>query len=138
MKNKYLLVLCAILLLGISCRNKPTSKSVGEDDSEIVVSSRQDQESLKNNSVENAKDCDDFIDQYEAWSQEYVAFLSKYKDDPMKAVTSKEYQEMMQRASSWSQQWLSISVSCAQNSKYEERMQEITDKVEQKIAELGF
>ncbi len=138
MKNTILLALCSVFLLGISCKKKPKSGEVVEDDSEIVISSSKDGESTDTADFEKAKDCDDFIDQYEEWSEEYIAFLSKYKDDPVKAVTSPEYSQMMQKASSWSQQWLTLSVSCARHTKYEERVKEISDNMEKKMEELGF
>lgn len=138
MKNIALLTLCSIFLLGVSCKKKQKGAENSEDDSEVMISSSEENESSDTVEFEKAKDCDDFIDQYEEWSEEYVAFLSKYKDDPMKAVTSPEYSQMMSKASSWSQQWLSLSVSCAQNSSYEKRVNEIMDRMDEKIKELGF
>ncbi|MEO0572484.1 MAG: DUF6591 domain-containing protein [Bacteroidota bacterium] len=138
MKNIAILALCSIFLFGVSCKKKQKTGENTEDDSEVVISSSKENESSDALGSEQAKDCDDFIDQYEEWSEEYVAFLSKYKDDPIKAVTSPEYGEMMQKASSWSQQWLSLSVSCAQNSSYEERVTEIADRMDKKVEELGF
>ena len=138
MKNILLLALCSIFLLSVSCKKKQKAAENSEDDSEVMMSSDKENESSDAVEFEKAKDCDDFIDQYEEWSEEYVAFLSKYKDNPMKAVTSPEYSEMMLKASSWSQQWLSLSVSCAQNSSYEKRVTEITDRMDEKIKELGF
>lgn len=138
MKNITILALCSIFFLGVSCRKKQKTSENSEDDSEVMVSSSKENGSSDVVEFEKAKDCDDFIEQYEEWSEEYVSFLSKYKDDPMKAVTSPEYSEMMLKASSWSQQWLSLSVSCAQSSSYEERVKEITNKMDEKIEELGF
>lgn len=136
-KNWTLIFSSLILLASVGCKKKSKSEEKTEDDTEIVFSSSSD-ESTDATDFEKAKDCDDFIDQYEEWSEDYVAFLSKYKDDPMKAVTSPEYAQMMTKASSWSQQWLSLSVSCAQSSSHEERVKEITDNMDEKMKELGF
>ncbi|MEM8926825.1 MAG: DUF6591 domain-containing protein [Bacteroidota bacterium] len=138
MKNIALLALSSIFLLGVSCKNKQKTAENSKDDSKVMISGSKENESSDAVGFEKAKDCDDFIDQYEAWSEEYVAFLTKYKDDPIKAVTSPEYAQMMQKASSWSQQWLSLSVSCVQNSSYGKRVTEISDRMDEKVKELGF
>ena len=124
------------MLISFSCKDKVT-KDEPSKEKEITLSSKEGDVD-DTSSSENMEDCDDFIDNYEEWSEEYVAFLSKYKDNPMKAVTSPEYAEMMQKASAWSQQWLSLSISCAQNSSYEEKVNEITEKMDAKVKELGF
>ncbi len=138
MKNIVLLALSSIFLLGVSCKKKQKAAENSENDSEVMISDSKKNESSDAVKFEKVKDCDDFINQYEEWSEEYVAFLTKYKDNPMKAVTSPEYAQMMQKASSWSQQWLSLSVSCAQNSSYEKRVTEISDRMDEKMEELGF
>lgn len=125
--------LISFCLLAQSCKKKSKIEE-SSDDTEVVFDS---EESVEED-FEGIKNCDDFLDQYEEWSEEYVAFLSKYKDNPMKAVTSPEYAEMMLKASSWSQEWMSLSVSCAQNSSYEERVKEISENMEEKMKELGF
>ncbi len=129
------LALCALLCLN-SCKQKKENETSSETDA-IPFSETETTENGEGGD-EKIKDCDDFIDQYEEWSEEYIAFMTKYKDNPVKAVTSPEYSEMMLKASSWSQEWLSISVSCAQNSSYQERVEEIADRMDQKIEELGF
>ena len=126
--------LISFLLISQSCKKKNKDEE-STDEVEMVLGA---EESEGRTDSEGTKDCDDFLDQYEEWSEEYVAFLSKYKDDPMKAVTSPEYSQMMLKASSWSQEWLSLSMSCAQNQSYEERVQEIADKMDAKMKELGF
>lgn len=129
------ILLLVVLLISFSCKTKSSDEDKSND-TEITLSGNE--ASVDEDDTEEIKDCDDFIDQYEEWSEEYIAFMSKYKDNPMKAVTLPEYSEMMLKASSWSQEWLSISVSCAQNSSYSERVEEISDRMEKKIEELGF
>lgn len=129
-------VILLVVLLSISSCKKKTESESSPDETRVTLSS--DAESSDEKSSEEIKDCDDFIDQYEEWSEDYITFLSKYKDNPTKAFTSPEYSEMMQKASSWSQQWLTLSVSCAQNSSYEEKVKEIADNMDEKIKELGF
>ncbi len=129
------ILLLVVLLISFSCKTKSSDEDKSNE-TEITLSDNE--VSVDEDDTEEIKDCDDFIDQYEEWSDEYIAFMSKYKDNPMKAVTSPEYSQMMLKASSWSQEWLSISVSCAQNSSYSERVEEISDRMEKKIEELGF
>lgn len=124
----------SFLLISQSCKKK-TKEEESTDEVEMVLGSERSEDKTDS---EGTKNCDDFLDQYEEWSKEYVSFLSKYKDNPVKAVTSPEYSEMMLKASSWSQEWLSLSMSCAQNQSYEERVQEITDNMDAKMKELGF
>lgn len=124
-----------LLLTMNSCKNKTESESSAED---TMVTLSGDSESTDKETSEEIEDCDDFINQYEEWSEDYIDFLAKYKDNPMQAFTSPEYSEMMQKASSWSQEWLTLSVSCAQNSSYEEKVKKIAENMDEKMKELGF
>ena len=78
------------------------------------------------------------MDKYEEWMEEYLVFLEGYKDDPTGAMSSPEYVKMVQAMSTWSQDWISLSVSCASNPSYQKRFEEISRKTDAKIKELGF
>ncbi|MGD1945738.1 MAG: hypothetical protein ACFB0A_05650 [Croceivirga sp.] len=134
MKLQGILVLM-VMLVSFSCKNKSGDKEQSDVTESIVLGNEADTNGEVTTEMTN---CDDFINKFEEWSERYIAFMAKYKGNPMKAVTSPEYSEMMGKASSWSQEWLSISASCGQNSSYEERVEEISNRMEKKIEELGF
>ena len=137
MKNSLVIILGTVFIFSVSCKKKPKTADDTKED-RIELNAGSDDMNVESKAVAKVKDCDDFIDQYEKWSEEYIAFLTKYKDDPMEAFTSPEYSQMVQRAASWSQEWLSISVSCAQNPSYEKKVKEIADRMDEEMKELGF
>ncbi|MEM8508273.1 MAG: DUF6591 domain-containing protein [Bacteroidota bacterium] len=126
--------LCILLCL-VSCKKKKENDPSPKN--EAVTLSEEKTNGGNGATPESAKDCDDFVDQFEEWAEEYVTFMRKYKDNPVEAVTAPEYGEMMQKASKWSQQWLSLSVSCAQNETYQERVEEITARMDKAVESLG-
>ncbi|MET1260254.1 hypothetical protein ABV409_12975 [Flagellimonas sp. DF-77] len=134
--RKTITIVIAIVLFALvpwACKEKSTSEPKVEVEQSDITDA--DTDSFGSESV---ADCDAFLEQYEAWSKDYIAFLGKYKDNPIKAVTSPEYSEMMLQASSWSQDWLELSVSCAQNSSYNDRVNEISDRMQKMAEELGY
>ncbi|MEM9000001.1 MAG: DUF6591 domain-containing protein [Bacteroidota bacterium] len=135
--KKPILFLLLISLCIFGCKDKEEKDKTPIDGTEVSFSDSKNG-SKDPDRFEKAKDCDEFIDQYEDWMDKYVAFFEKYKDNPMGAVTSKEYQEMAVEASSWSQQWMSLAISCSNNESYGQRFKKISSRAEKKMEELGF
>ncbi len=95
------------------------------------------EKSLEAEEFDKAKDCDEFIDQYEKWTDDYVALLEKYMKNPMDAELMQEYMEVSQEALSWLEQWTNLA-ACASNDKYQKRFDEISEKADKKMEELGL
>ncbi|WP_420400647.1 hypothetical protein [Flagellimonas sp.] len=131
--KKMIAILSCLLLMGLSCKKKTDSEESKSDTIEVG-----DSHSDSSDSAEAIKDCDDFLASYEEWTDDYLEFLGKYKDNPAAALSDKQYSEMLMRASSWSSDWVAIATSCAGNPRYESRFSEISDNMDEKLKDMGF
>lgn len=81
--------------------------------------------------------CEDFLDSFEEWANAYVDVIEAYMKDPTSIDTRKKYGELSQKAAQWPQEW-TTHVICAQKEQYQKRYNEITDKLDKRLEELGF
>jgi len=129
MKKFISIVLLASLLFTACESNEAKDK---EKNSSIEIS---DEDSKK---MGEAKDCDEFIDQYEEWMEDYIAMIDKYMKNPTDATLLNEYMKLAQEGMTWMSQWNSKLYYCASQDKYQERFDEISEKAEKKLKELGL
>lgn len=132
MKKTFLLLIISVFLLW-SCGNNQSTKESDENtdaDTEEEVTASGDSNEVKT--------CDDFLNQYEEWTDEYLEFLEKYKKNPMDSEVMQKYLELSQKGSEWMMQWANNPGMCASDEKYQKRFDEITDKIDKKMKELGF
>jgi len=87
---------------------------------------------------ENIKNCDDFLNTYEAWTNDLITLMEKHKDDPVTLATSPEYINTMMEGVSFMTQWEKISMSCATDDSYPKRMKVIQLKLDKRQKELGL
>ena len=116
----------------MSCGN---NKSKNEPDKKSTELSKEESDSKK---ITEAKDCDEFIDQYEEWMDDYIKMIDKFMKNPMDATLSSEYMKLAQDGMVWMNQWNGKLYYCASKDKYQERFDEITEKAEKKLKELGI
>ncbi|MBN2165052.1 MAG: hypothetical protein JW717_02125 [Marinilabiliaceae bacterium] len=128
--NRLVGIFFILSLIMFSCGGNKTDQKGSEE----ITTEAQDESS----SLEKAKDCDEFIDQYEKWMDNYLILVEKYMKNPMDQVLSQEYLKLAQEASNWAQQWSTGFAMCAANEKYEERFEAIAQKAEKKMKELGL
>ena len=127
-------LLLLILMITTSCgSNQSKDSKEATDESEISAKDNSDVPEFK-----EAKNCDEFIDQYEKWMDNYLVLLEKYMKNPMDQTLAQEYATLGQEVSSWSNQWVNKFAMCAANEKYKKRFDEISEKVEKKMKELGL
>lgn len=136
MKTIAPILFCAFLVFTVACKKK-TKAADNEENIQVQMNAKKASES---NTVEfkEAKNCDEFIDQYEAWMDEYVALMEKYKEAPVDLVSSPEYVQMTLQATDWASKWSTNITACATNSSYEKRFKEINQKAEKKLKEIGL
>ncbi|MCD4664300.1 MAG: hypothetical protein K8R68_03445, partial [Bacteroidales bacterium] len=75
---------------------------------------------------------------YEEWSDDYIELLEKYMKNPMDATLSQKFMEQAEKAAFWMNQWNSKLIYCASHEKYQKRFDEISEKTEKKLKELGI
>ena len=117
-------------MLFVSCGNNQTKEKEKTLDSTEQSS---DTEKFK-----SSKDCDEFLDQYEEWLDDYMVIMEKYMKNPMDATLAQEFQKTGQEGANWITQWNSKLIHCASIEKYQKRMDKITDKANKKLEEIGI
>lgn len=102
------------------------------------VSTEQSTEDEGESSVDGTiSDCDEFLNRYEEWTDDYLDVVEAYTKDPTNIELSQEYMEVVQSAATWSQEWVNY-IACASEEKYQKRYDEISDKIEKRLEELGL
>jgi len=81
--------------------------------------------------------CDEFLERYEDWADEYFEALEEYTKNPSDEEVVMHCTELMQQAMEWSTKWIDL-VECADDEKYEERFKEISREIDQKLDELNL
>ncbi len=130
MKTYILIIFCSALLF-TSCGNKE-SKNEKQEPAEEIVKSDDDSD------FKEAKNCDEFIDQYEEWMDNYLVLLEKYMKNPMDSKLMEDYMKLAEESMFWLEQWSGKLAVCASKDKYEKRFDEITERAEKKMKELGI
>ena len=128
MKSKIIFIICLCFLIS-ACKDEKKADIKSENSNEIV---------LENTNSEPIKDCEDFLNTYDTWTNELIELMAKHKDDPVTLATSPEYVNTMMKGVNFIQDWETISFSCATNANYSKRMKEIQNKLNEKQKELGL
>ena len=121
-------------LLFASCGNNPSN----EKEKSTNASEQLSDELSKSGDIENPNSCEEYLDQYEKWTEDYFKLVEKYMKNPMDASLSGEFMKQAQEGSLWLDGWSSELADCASNEKYQKRYDEISEKVEKKLEELGI
>ena len=114
MKINIVLVLLIVFCLS-GCRDKTSDT---EKEAAVVELSNNIEEGKKVKAPETIKDCDDFLDTYEAWTDDLIELMAQHKDDPVTLATSPDYINTMMKGVDFMEHWATISVSCSMNKTY--------------------
>jgi len=133
MKLKITIVLCALLVI-TACKKKVSETN----DNDIITTTNTENRTETSSDSKDIKDCDDFLDTYESWTDDLITLMAKHKDDPVTLAMSPDYVNTMMEGVTFIQDWNTIATSCATDDSYEKRMKEIQQKMEDKQKELGF
>jgi len=137
MKTIVSIIFCTALLFSSCGSNNTNEKDKPANTTEQSIDETID-EALESEDLEEAENCEEFIDQYEEWSDDYIELLEKYMKNPMDATLSQKFMEQSQKASFWMNQWSSKLIYCASQEKYQKRFDEISEKADKKLKELGI
>ncbi|WP_346861973.1 DUF6591 domain-containing protein [uncultured Draconibacterium sp.] len=129
MKNLFALSLLFTMFL-VSCGNNQTKKESTTD--EVIT----EEKSAVMDEVNETKNCDEFLDNYEKWVDDYLKVIEKYMKNPMDQSLMTDYTKLANEAMTWYSQW--DVLKCASREKYEKRFDEISEKVDKKMEELGL
>ena len=124
MKRIFNLLVITIFLVIFSCGGNNSANTESKSETE-------------ESDVAAVKDCDDFLNQYEAWMDNYLELLDKFLNNPGDSELETQQIELMQEAIVWSEKWFAL-VECADDKKYQDRFKEIELKAEKKLEEIGM
>lgn len=124
-KITYLLVLAMIFTL--------TSCGGGKTDKETKKGEVEAEETKDDGKI---ADCDDFLERYEEWMDDYIEVMEAVFGETEEAEGLQEkWDTMVQEAITWSQQWATL-VKCSMNEEYAKKFEEIADKAAKKMEEV--
>jgi len=86
---------------------------------------------------QDIKDCDDFLDKYEEWVDDYLVVVEAFLKDASNMEVHEEYRSLTESLPTWSTEWPNY-VHCGASEKYEKRFDEIGDKLEKGLEKLGL
>ena len=133
MKTNIVFILFALICL-TACGDKPSEA----EKEATVIKETENEKKEETTPSERIKDCEDFLDTYEAWTDDILNIMARHKDDPVALATSPEYTNTMMKGVNFMQDWATISFSCAMNPFYETRMNAIQEKMKKRQEELGL
>ncbi|MCK4466373.1 MAG: hypothetical protein KAU83_11745 [Bacteroidales bacterium] len=123
----------AMLLTSCGISQSKEEKEESTNETDLILD-----QSAETSDLKEAKNCDEFIDQYEEWMDNYIILIDKYLKNPMDATLSQDYMKQAQKGIVWMNQWNSKLTYCASKEKYQKRFDEISEKAEKKLKEMGI
>ena len=91
---KYLLsLMIGSMIILSSCGNNPQS----EQEKATEATEEAYEKAVDEADLKEAKDCDEFIDQYEEWMDDYCVLLEDYMKNPMDASLMEKFQDYLMR-----------------------------------------
>ena len=142
MKTLIYFVAFSMLVLISGCggtNSKSEQKTAGSEavvTEEAPETDNETQETVEQEETE-INTCDEFLDRYEKWVDDYLDLLEKFKKNPADPDLSQKYLKVTNELADWSQQWFKF-IDCNDQEKYEKRFDAISDKVDKKMKELGY
>ncbi|UCG27153.1 MAG: hypothetical protein JSV24_09270, partial [Bacteroidales bacterium] len=109
-----------------ACGGGSSDKETQKSDEEMIEEEATD---------EKIADCDEFLDKYDEWMNDYVDFLEAYMSGSNDPELAQKYTEVAQEAAGWASQWSGLA-ACVMNETYQKRFEEIAAKAEEKMKEL--
>jgi len=136
MKNLIYFIAISVFFFSSCCNDGSKSDSDGSTTGEEAIVT---EEIVGDDNVEAEeaviKSCDEFLDEYEVWITDYLDLLEMFKNNPTDPALSQKYMKVTQEASTWTQQWIKFA-ECGEKEEYQQRFDEISEMVDEKMEEL--
>ena len=129
-------ILITIAMVFTSCSGTQSNEEKIEELNDAMTEAMS--EAIEASEFKEAKDCDEFIDQYAKWMDDYLKVIDKYLNDPMDAAMAEEFKNVAIEGASWMTQWSTNLMYCASEEKYQKRFEEISEKADEKLKEMGI
>jgi len=141
MKNLIYFIAISVFFFSSCCNDGSKSDSDGSTTGEeaivteeIIEGSDEETEAVEEEETK-INNCDEFLDEYEVWITDYLDLLEMFKKNPTDPALSQKYMKVTQEASTWTQQWIKFA-ECGEKEEYQQRFDEISEMVDEKMEEL--
>ncbi|MCF6170790.1 MAG: hypothetical protein L3J66_07435 [Bacteroidales bacterium] len=136
MKNLFYILLISAFFLGSCCGGAADSAANSKDQpSESLqgaVPPAGEAPDVAEPASETVPDkCSTFLDDYEAWANEYISLLDRFRNNPGDPNLAKDYQKVSGQMANWTEDWFDF-VECSKQEDYRARYDAITKKIEEK------
>jgi hypothetical protein len=131
--KKFLYAFIMLSFFLFSCGGGGEQKTEASD--EAVETEQSDE--VTDAGDQEIKDCDDFLDRYDEWSDEYLKVMKSWKENPADPEVGEKYMELSEDMGEWYTDWTNY-MQCASSEKYQKRFEEIAEKIDKGLEELGF
>ena len=136
MKNLIYFIAISVFFFSSCCTDGSKSDSDGSTTGEEAIVT---EEIIVDENVDTEEtvitSCDEFLDEYEAWITDYLDLLEMFKNNPTDPALSQKYMKVTQEASTWTQKWIKFA-ECGEKEEYQQRFDEISEMVDEKMEEL--
>ena len=132
MKKFVALVLFVLLVCTISACTSDTVDTAPVEAEPVIVEKEVQEET-------QPVAWEDFLDEYEAWVDQYIGFMQKYKENPSDLSLLGDYADMMTEMTDWAEKSQKVQddlekASPSEISKYSARLAQIATK----LAKAGY
>ena len=105
-----------------ACGDNPTSTTNSEANTEAAV-------------TEGLNEWEQFLVDYEAWVDEYIEVVKKYKENPTDATILTEYSTMVNELSDWTERAENLETELTDEEivEYSEKLADITNKLSEVV-----
>ena len=133
MRNNFLII--TLMIFSISVMSCGNGGEKGDDSEEMTTTENAQSDVADSGSTEQSdqevgddsgSNCDDWLDDYESYIDDYIVMLKKYQSNPTDMSIMQEYQSMMQKAQSMSQ---NTPEDCASDAGFVTKMAKISAKM---------
>ena len=121
--------------------NNTVSEETGNSTSNISESNNYNENKLNSESIiqedsdNTLRDCDEFIEGYEKFMDDYIGILKKYSNDPTDMTILSEYTTTIAKVGEWSEKAVSID-ECFKDEKFVKKYTDIQMKIANALTEL--
>ncbi len=125
-KTTYLLAISVFLLVSCGGSSSESNDKNSTTDEKTEISTKSE-----------TQNCDDFLEDYEKWTDKSIKLLEAYMKNPMDMELAGKYMALAQEGMDWATKWTNF-YGCAAEEKYQKKFDEISERTDKKLKELGL
>ncbi len=107
---------------------KTSSNTIKDSQNEVIKEDKSDESNSGLNPA-TSKTCNEYLDEYEAWADKYVAIKKKVNANPMDMKSIMKLGQMAPQIAAWAEKWAKLH-ECGEDEGFQRRYEKISDKIE--------